>query len=304
MNASQALGYNSIGSSYHSVHALFGYTACMGTSSVAFVLLAAAAAGSYDTSIQEWRERREAALKADDGWLTVAGLFWLKEGDNTTGSAASSDIRLERGPAKIGVFQHHGATTIFQPAAGVRIDAPAGELRPDTGLIRFDDYTMFVIHRGERDAIRLKDKRSKFRREFTGLHWYPVNPDYRVVAKFVSYKKPTLIAIPNILGEVEKEPSAGYAEFDLRGQHYRLEPVVEDRQLFYIFRDLTSGKETYGAGRFLYSDMPRDGTVVLDFNKAYNPPCAFTPYATCPLPPAQNRLAVRLEAGERKYGDH
>lgn len=267
-------------------------------------LFAAAVAASYDGAIEQWRDQREARLKADDGWLSVAGLFWLKEGDNTLGSDRANDIVLERGPARMGVFHHRGAATTFQAAPGLNISVPAGVLRPDEDLIRFEDYTMFVIHRGERDAIRLRDKRSKYRREFTKLHWYPVNGDYRVVANFVQYKEPTLIAIPNILGEVEKLPSAGYAEFDLHGAHYRLEPVVEDNQLFYIFRDQTSGKETYGSGRFLYSEMPKDGKVVLDFNKAYNPPCAFTPYATCPLPPPQNRLAVRLEAGELKYGEH
>jgi len=276
----------------------------MGKALLAPLLLTAALAGSYDDSLQQWREQRVAELTADDGWLTVTGLFWLKEGANTVGSGASSDVRLERGPARIGVLLHHGPITTFQPAPGVRVEVPANPLRPNRDLIRFDDYLLFVIHRGERDAIRLKDKRSKFRREFSGLHWYPSNQDYRVVATFVRHEKPTLIAIPNVLGEVEKLPSPGYAEFDLHGQHYRLEPVAEGDQLFYIFRDLTSGKETYGSGRFLYSDLPQDGKVVLDFNKAYNPPCAFTPYATCPLPPPQNRLAARVEAGELKYGDH
>lgn len=276
----------------------------MGKVLLASLLFAAAWAGSYDNAVQQWRDDREGALKADGGWLSVAGLYWLKDGDNTVGSGPGNDLQLERGPARLGALRHHGSVTTFQPTAGVSVEAPATALRPDKDQIRFDDYTMFVIHRGQRDGIRLKDKRSKLRQEFTGLHWYPVDQNYHVVAKFVRYEKPTLIAIPNILGEVEKLPSAGYAEFDLHGQHYRLEPVVEDDQLFYIFRDLTSGKETYGAGRFLYSDMPKDDKVVLDFNKAYNPPCAFTPYATCPLPPAQNRLAARVEAGELKYGAH
>jgi uncharacterized protein (DUF1684 family) len=287
------------------------YTACMGASmgkALLATMLCVAATWAGDGTIQQiqqWRDEREAKLKADGGWLTVSGLFWLKEGDNTVGSDPSSDIVLDRGPARIGTFHHQGTKTSFQPAAGVAIEVPATpELRPDEDLIQFNDYTLFVIHRGERDAIRLKDLHSKFRREFTGLHWFPVKSDYRVVAKFVPYDTPTLISIPNILGEVEKLPSAGYAEFDLQGHPYRLEPVVEGDQLFYIFRDLTTGKETYGSGRFLYSDMPRDGKVVLDFNKAYNPPCAFTPYATCPLPPPQNRLAVRVEAGELKYGQH
>ena len=260
------------------------------------------AAASYEASIEQWRQKREAALTADGGWLTVAGLFWLKDGDNTAGSDPAGDIVLPRGPARAGVFHFHGGQTTFRPATGA---TPASQaLKPDSDdAVSIDDLSMFVIHRGERYAIRLKDKQSKFRREFTGLHWYPPKPGYRVVASFVRYATPKLITIPNILGETEKSPSEGYAAFTLNGREYHLEPVVEDDQLFFIFRDLTSGKETYGSGRFLYADVPKDGKVILDFNKAYNPPCAFTPYATCPLPPPQNRLSVRIEAGELNYGE-
>lgn len=163
---------------------------------------------------------------------------------------------------------------------------------------------MFVIHRGNRYAIRLKDTGSKFRQEFTGLHWFPVRASYRVTARFVRYETPKMIAIPNILGETEKEASPGYVVFTLQGHPFRLYPVVEGNQLFFIFHDQTSGKETYPSGRFLDADLPKEGKVLLDFNKAYNPPCAFTPYATCPLPPKQNRLATRIEAGELNYGQH
>ena len=277
---------------------------------LALLLIAAVcalAAASYESSIEQWRQKREAALTADGGWLTVAGLFWLKEGDNTAGSDPAGDIVLPRGPARAGVFHFHDGKTTFRsdvPMAATRSSSPSQELKPDSDdAVSLDDLSMFVIHRGERYAIRLKDKQSKFRREFTGLHWYPPKPEYRVVARFVRYATPKLITIPNILGETEKSPSEGYAAFTLKGREYHLEPVVEDDQLFFIFRDLTSAKDTYGSGRFLYSDRPKDGKVILDFNKAYNPPCAFTPYATCPLPPPQNRLPVRIEAGELNYGE-
>ena len=256
---------------------------------------------SYERTIIEWRQKREKSLKADGGWLTVTGLLWLKEGENAAGSDPSNNIVLPRGPGRLGVFELRGERVTFRPADG----SAATVLKPDSDdVISQDDLSMFVIHRGERYAIRLKDKQSKFRREFTGLHWYPVKPEYRVVADFVRYEKPKMITIPNILGETEQSPSEGYAAFTLNGHEYRLEPVIEDDQLFFIFRDQTSSKETYGSGRFLYADLPKDGKVILDFNKAYNPPCAFTPYATCPLPPPQNRLAVRIEAGELNYGDH
>lgn len=271
---------------------------------IVFGLAAVCAFGdmSYQTSIEQWRQQRETNLKADGGWLTVAGLVWLKDGANVVGSAASSDIVLPRGPAKVGVFEFHDGATVFHPTVGAATALKADtEGKPDE--VTFDGLTMFVIHRGNRYAIRLKDTASKFRKEFTGLHWFPVDPSYRVVAKFVAYQAPKLIAVPNILSETEMDPSPGYVVFTLRGHEFRLDPVTEDNQLFFIFHDETSGKETYPPGRFLYSDLAKDGKVVLDFNKAYNPPCAFTPYATCPLPPKQNRLAVRIEAGERKYGN-
>lgn len=276
-------------------------------------VFAAARDSGYQGSIERWRQEREARLKADGGWLTVAGLFWLKEGVNSAGSAAASAIPLPRVPAHVGDFEFHAGKTTFRadPATAVSVNGkPAPEVAPlradsDPGgpdQVTADKLTMFVIHRGARYGIRLKDNESEFRRTFTGLHWYPVREDYRVVARWTPYDKPRTIAVPNILGETEQEPSPGYAAFTLHGHEYRLDPVLEGNQLFFIFRDQTSGKETYGSGRFLYADLPKEGKVVLDFNKAYNPPCAFTPYATCPLPPKENRMAVRIEAGELNYG--
>jgi len=184
--------------------------------------------------------------------------------------------------------------------------AAASRLKTDTGgkpdQIGLDGLTLFVIHRGDRYGIRLKDMDSKLRKDFAGRHWFPVQPAYRVTAKFVAYDPPKLIAVPNVLGETSQMPSPGYVQFSLGGQLLRLDPVVEEDSLFFIFHDATSGKGTYPPGRFLHADFAKDGKVTLDFNKAYNPPCAFTPYATCPLPPKQNRLPVSIEAGEKFSG--
>jgi uncharacterized protein len=282
------------------------------------LMLAAAgllvAQNNYHADVQRWRSQHEAELKAEDGWLAVAGLFWLNEGANTAGSDASNTIVLPRGPAKAGVFDFHQGKTTFHPAPDVAAlldgkPAPtAVSLKPDAegppDELRFSGLSMFAIHRGDRYGIRLRDPESRARKEFTGLHWFPIDDQYRVTARFVAYDQPKTIPITNVLGQTEPEPSPGYVEFTLNGQPMRLEPVTEDKLLFFIFRDLTAAHETYPAGRFLYAAWPTNGQVELDFNKAENPPCAFTAYATCPLPPKQNQLAVRIAAGEKNYGTH
>jgi uncharacterized protein (DUF1684 family) len=169
--------------------------------------------------------------------------------------------------------------------------------------VEIGPLTLYVLERGGRYAIRLRDRNSELRRKFTGLQYFPISERYRVQARFVA--EPRKMRIANVLGMTEEMPSPGYAVFKLNGRELRLYPVLETpdaKELFYIFSDQTTGKETYGGGRFFYSDMPKQGTVTLDFNKAYNPPCVFTPFATCPLPPKENRLPVRIEAGELKYG--
>lgn len=258
-------------------------------------------AAGYEAEIAAWRAERESSLKADTGWLTVAGLFWLREGRNTFGSAGTNDIVLPRGPAHAGAFAMHDGVV-----SGGLSGEPARTFRPDSeapaDVVTIQDLTMFAIKRGDRYGIRLRDRNSSFRREFSGLHWYPVKASARVDAQWVATGEK--IVIPNILGQNEQDTSPGHAVFAWDGHEQRLYPTEEDGRLFFVFRDQTAGKETYAAGRFLYAEMPRDGRVVLDFNKAYNPPCAFTPYATCPLPPAQNRLNVRIEAGELRYGSH
>jgi uncharacterized protein (DUF1684 family) len=236
---------------------------------------------AYKAAIAKWRQQKETDLKADGGWLTVTGLFWLKEGQNRVDSAP-------------GVFELHDGKTVYRGD-----DGRAVEMKRDS-KITSGSKTHTVIERAGRYGDRLKDNESKLRSGFTGMRWFPPRESYRITARFVSYPEPKTLAIPNILGSVYPTPSPGYALFLIDGREFRLEPVIEDgdKELFFIFRDQTAGKETYGAGRFLYTELPRDGKVVLDFNKAENPPCAFTPYATCPLPPKQNILPVRIEAGE------
>ena len=268
---------------------------------------------SYRAQIEKWRQQREERLKAEEGWLTLAGLFWLKEGESTMGAGRENNFVLPPGsaPDKVGTFEFHGGKTVFQaaPGAAVTVNGKAvstASLTADSAgspdVLRIGNLSMFVIQRGSRYGVRLKDKDSEARRKFAGTRWFPVAEEYRVTAKFVPYSPPKKIAVPNILGDVEQEASPGYVEFTLKGRQFRLDPVSEGDGLFFIFKDLTGGKETYPSGRFLSADLPQNGEVVLDFNQAVNPPCAFTPYATCPLPPAQNHLPVRIEAGELRYG--
>lgn len=281
--------------------------------------LAPSAAGdeAYRAEVQKWRADREARLKADGGWLTVAGLFWLHEGANRFGTDLAGEIVLPQcsAPAKAGVFELKGdrvTVSLLSGAsgriAGKAVSGPSA-MQPDTSgspdVLEMGTLSLSVIKRGDRYGIRLKDRNAAARKSFTGLEWFEIKEDYRIEAKWVSYPKAKAVEVPNVLGQIEPMPSPGYAEFTLGGHRLRLDGVLESpdaEELFIIFRDQTSGKETYGAGRFLWADLPKGGKVVLDFNKAYSPPCAFTPYATCPLPPRQNRMPVRVEAGELAYG--
>lgn len=250
--------------------------------------LAAVAMSAYESQIAEWRRAREAALKADGGWLSVAGLVWLHEGPNRVPDEGAQSVAFDL---------HQGKVT-------ANIDGHPVEIKPDSAdVVKAGRLSLFVIKRGDRYGIRVKDPDSQYRREFHGIQYFPADERYRMSAKFVS--EPKTIPILNVLGQTEQSACPGYAVFRLNGHEFRLYPILEEpgaKELFYIFRDQTTGKETYPAGRFLYSELPENGHVTLDFNKAYNPPCAFTPYATCPLPPKENHLAVRIEAGEKTYG--
>jgi uncharacterized protein len=282
--------------------------AMLSAAAVACVAVAWAADPAYVAGIEKWRQDREAKLKSDQGWLTVSGLFWLHEGENRFGSSPMNDIELPEGyPAEAGVFEFHAGKTTVHLNSGVAATmqgklVQTAELLPDSDPIRMGDISLAVHGSGDRFSIRLRDKNSKLRKDFQGLHWFPVDESYRVVGRWVPYDKPREVVSQNILGDIIHGQAAGYVEFTLHGQTMRLEPEENDEQgMEFVFRDLTAGKETYHAARFLVTEPIKDSKVVMDFNEAYNPPCAFNPYTTCPLPIPENRLKVRVEAGEMSY---
>jgi uncharacterized protein len=271
---------------------------------------------TFPADIQKYRSDREARLRREDGWLTLVGLFWLDPGANTFGSAKTNKIVMPaKAPAQMGTLSLAGdhVTLTPDPSAalsvdGKRVTAPV-ELLPDTNekgptRVNVGGMHFLVIKRGERYGIRVRDPENPARVHFKGLDFYEPDPRWRVTARVEPHDPPRKISITNIVGMTSEEASPGSLVFDLNGQTYRLDPILEEGSddLFIIFRDATSRDSTYPAGRYLYASPPGpDGKVILDFNKAYNPPCAFTPFATCPLPPLQNRLPVRVEAGEKKY---
>jgi uncharacterized protein (DUF1684 family) len=276
----------------------------------ASILLAARAdSPSYRQTVEKWRQSYEAQLKSDTGWLTVSGLFWLHEGENTFGSGPLNDIVLPASaPASAGSFEFHAGRTIVHVKTGVRAilngkPTETAEMHSDSNSdqLAIGDLTLYVHSSGDRYTIRLRDKNSRLRKDFTGTRWFPVDESYRVTARYVPYDKPKQIEIQNVMGDTLQDTIPGYAVFSLHGQELRLDAEADASGLSVVFRDLTSGHETYAASRFLDAGPPKDGQVVLDFNQAYNPPCAYNPYTTCPLPPPQNRLAVRIEAGEKTY---
>jgi uncharacterized protein len=266
-------------------------------------------AGDYSAEIARFRAEREKSLVREDGWTTVVGLSWLKEGDNRAGSDARADVPLPASlPAQVGVFTLHAGHVRFQPAAGVKLAAK--DLKPDADMISLGTVKFFLIQRGEGSSakfgVRVKDSEAPMRKEFTHLSWYPVDPSWRVVAKFVPWDKPHVLSFDTVIaGLQEQDSSPGTVTFTREGKEYSLEPAADGS---IVFRDQTTGRATYGAGRFLDITLPKNlkasGSVVLDFNEAYNPPCVFTPFATCPLPPPQNRLTLAVAAGELMYNGH
>ena len=265
--------------------------------------------------IDEWRAQRVAALTGDDGWLTLAGLFWLKDGDNSFGRAADNALVLDNAAlaGHCGTFSVSGHAVRFTaaPASGVTHDGqPVSslELSADnsghptvlaSGTLRF-----FVIERAGNLGVRVRDLNNPHRTGFKGLSYFPVNTAWLLDARFEPYQPAHRIRIINILGMEQEYESPGAVVFEKDGREWRLDAVLEepgDRELFIMFADATSGHETYGAGRFLYVPLPSAGRTRLDFNKAYNPPCALNDFATCPLPPPQNHLKLKVEAGEKTY---
>ena len=260
---------------------------------------------AFEKDELQWRQNRAKRLQAEGGWLSLVGLDWLNEGDN--------DLRLPGGTAgKIRLEK--GKTTLLPAAgAGLTVDGKpvtaAVELVNDMDakgptVVKRGSAQFQVVKRNDRYGIRIKDAESESRRNFKGLDYFPADPKWRVVAKFVPYNPPKKIPITNVLGMTSDETSPGALVFDIGGKEYRLDPIDEqgEEDLFIILKDQTSRDLTYQPGRYMYAKHPGpDGTTIVDFNKAYNPPCVFTPYATCPLPPPQNVLPLRIEAGEKRY---
>ncbi|HYM61398.1 MAG TPA: DUF1684 domain-containing protein [Thermoanaerobaculia bacterium] len=295
---------------------LAGASACQQTRETPAVSQAA----DHERDVMQWRAKRLASLTSESGWLTLIGLDWLHEGENRVGSEKSSDVVLPpKVAASCGTLLLAGGKTMFTPdpnaallVDGKRLTAPI-ELHNDTEesgptIVHAGPVTFQVIKRNDRYALRVKDKESAARAHFLGLEYFPVDPKWRIEATFEPYNPPKKVAITNVLGMTSDEIAPGVLAFTVNGKSYRVEPILEqgEKDLFIIFKDDTAGKETYAAARYLYAHPPgADGKVIVDFNKAYNPPCAFTPFATCPLPPPQNRLPFRIEAGEKKYaGGH
>jgi len=269
---------------------------------------------AWREELDAWVERRDASLRQPDGWLSLAGLFWLEEGQSTLGADASSDVVFPAGkaPARVGVVTVAGDSVRLRvpPDAEVtHAGAPVTEieLATDAGgeptLLELGPLVFHAIERGGRIAIRLKDRESPLLADFAGMERFAPDPAWRITARLERYDPPRQILVPNVIGPPLPESCPGRLRFEVAGAIYALEPTGEPGgELFVVFGDATNGGETYGGGRFLYADWPGENdVVVLDFNRAYNPPCVFTPWATCPLPPPQNRLPFPIRAGETTY---
>lgn len=259
----------------------------------------------YQQEIMQWREQRRTNLLKDNGWLTLTGLQWLNSGENKVENpAVGATVKLKDGVVTLAPNPKLtiDGKPVAQPTALVDDTNDKGPTVVQSGTTKFN-----VIKRTDKFGLRVRDTNAEARRNFKGLEYFPVDPKWRFEARFEPFSPPKHIAITNVLGMVSDEVAPGELVFDVDGKEVRLEPILEqgETDYFIIFKDATSGKETYPAARYLYAAPAKDGKTVIDFNKAYNPPCAFTAYATCPLPPPQNRLPIRIEAGEKKYaGGH
>lgn len=269
----------------------------------------------YIKEISDWHNKRIENLKKPNGWLNLTGLYWLEEGDNKFGSGANNDIQFPEGKAP----KYMGVITLNDGTVKISAD-PKAEIYSGSDLITeailqndqsgnptiltHGTLAWFIIKRENKYGIRLRDYEAELLKSFNGIETYPVNEDWRVEAEYIPYNPPKKITVPSIIGTVSESECYGKLQFNIEGKTYSLDPLGQS-DLFIIFSDATNGVETYGAGRFLYVSPPDStGKTIIDFNKAYNPPCAFTKYATCPLPPKDNYLQLEITAGEKKFGNH
>ena len=270
---------------------------------------------NYVKEINEWDAKRVNRLKADDGWLNLVGRFWLEKGESTFGSSKDNDIVVESSklPEHIGSFIFKDSVVTFKAKDDVEVlldGKPVKEIvlvddqKKHITILQIGSIKFNLIIRDTLYGIRFRDLNSDLVKNFKGVERFPIDESWKITAKFEAYNPVKEIDVPNVLGQISKEKCPGAVVFERDGKTYRIDAVDEggDR-LFLIIADQTSGDETYGGGRFMYVDKPDStGKILLDFNKAYNPPCVFTKYATCPLPPLQNYLKLKIEAGEKVYG--
>jgi hypothetical protein len=268
----------------------------------------------YIAEIEQWHQKRIERLKDKNSWLTLVGLHWLKEGENSFGSDENNDIVFpENAPQNIGNIILKDSVITLKVNEGVNVINEGKlineikleeDLTGNPTVLDVGSFRWYIIKRGDRYGIRLRDTEASLLKEFKGINVYPINEDWRIEATFIPYNPPKPILIPNILGTTEEDKSPGALSFTKDGKSYKLDAIESRNGFFIIFADETSGKDTYGAGRFLYTDKPdSNNKVILDFNIAYNPPCVFTKYATCPLPPKQNYLHLKITAGEKMWGE-
>lgn len=255
----------------------------------AFTLMAAT---GYKVSIEQWQKTRDTKLRSADGWLTLVGLEWLKPGDNPV------TVSKDAAPGYSATVRLAGDRVTYIGPDHTPRQLSYDEDKPD--VVRTGSVSFYVIKRGDRFALRIKDANSPALKNFQGMKYFPVNPELHFEAHLIPDAKK--IPILNILGQTEMQDSPGIVEFTYRGQQYHLRPIYENKTLFFLFKDPTNKTQTYQAGRMLNTPLPKNGKVDLDFNRSYNPPCTFTPYATCPLPPKENSLPFPVEAGELRYG--
>jgi uncharacterized protein len=266
----------------------------------------------YISEIKSWHSKRIENLKKENGWLNLVGLIWLKNGENKIGSAKSNDaVFPESAPPIIGTINLKDTLIDIEISAGVNVTCEGRKvekmkLHADTQgnaeVLAVDSFRWNIIKRQQKIGIRLRNLEAPLIKNFKGIEMFPINDDWKIEAKFLPFDPPKKIPVPNILGMVDTSNAVGMVVFEKEGRKFWLDALEEGEKLFIIFADETSGKETYGAGRFLYLDKPKEGEkFYIDFNKAYNPPCNFTKFATCPLPPKQNNLRLAVTAGEKVY---
>ena len=261
-----------------------------------------------------WRRWRENRLRDPGSWLTLVGLFWLEEGENRFGTGEADVVRLPAGagPAGMGRFVRSGEAVRVEVDPGIPLRhesaviaemALSSDAEGQPTILRLGSLSLHLIARSGRVAVRVRDHESRRLRQFAGLDWYPIDPGSAREARFQPFPSPRTMLVPNFIGEPLDRESPGSVSFDVAGAEHCLDAFTGSKgRLFLVFGDATNGHGTYGGGRFLYTEPPAEGgRVILDFNKAYNPPCVFTPHAACPLPPAQNRLGIAIAAGEKMY---